>query len=326
MGNWKRAMTAAALAGVMWAGQAAAQGKPPAAKPKGFAVEFSSYVALPPESPSKIAESRTVREKDVILSMPIAWEDRATVPAGFRVRVAGADWDIKSDARLTRAISVSGGDLAALPDGAITYCGEMFRKNGAVAATLLTLGLSDLTSQLSSWLQVCAVDSDADGRFDKGFLVGTKRAEDRRLVEVEPVAYTVIRNDPVPDSRLDVVYYDGGGLNSENFEFHLFLEGKKQQFAGLTFRDNLPPAGAEEDRKVAKAREAVTPSRLQWYFPVKKKKLPQRFTVGNAVFTVTAIDGVAKTAEVAVDKDPTVFPFALWYQGTPIYIYYYYPG
>lgn len=326
MRNWKRALTASALIAVVWTGQAVAKDKASPAKPKGFAVGFSSYVALPPATPSTIAESRTLREKDVVLSMPVAWEDRAIVPAGFRVRVAGADWDIKSDAKLTRAITASGGDLASLPEGAITYCGESFRKDGALTATLLTLGLSSLTSQLSSWLQVCAVDSDADGRFDKGFLVGTKRAEDRRLVDVEPVAYTVTRNEPIPNSRLDIVYYDGGGLNSENFEFHLFLEGEKQKLGGLTFRDNLPPVEIKEDRKAAKAREAVTPSSLQWYFPVKKKKLPQRFTVGNAAFTVTAVDSVAKTAAITVDKDPTAFPFALWHQGTTIYIYYYYPG
>lgn len=321
-----RSILFAVLGAALLVAPAAAQTKAKPAKVRGFSVGLAGYATLALPVPSQLATPKPYREKDVLLSMPVAWQDRATAPADIKVKVAGYDWTIKAGDQLTRATFLSGGNLESLSKDAVVYCGDSFKKKGGVEAHLLTLGLSSLGSRLSNWLQVCAVDSDVDGQFDQGFLVGTKKAPDRTLVPVEPVPYTAVKLEPIPDSHLDVVYYDGGALHGANFELHLFVNGTRMALGGIGFPDNSAPPEILKDKASLKKWEAETPSSLGWFFPIRSKQIPQKFTVGNAQFTVHAIDKLARTATITLDKDPTGFPFNNWVQPTTYYIYVYIPG
>lgn len=297
-----------------------------AAKVRGFSIGLTGYATLPLAKPSELGAPRPYREKDVVFSMPLAWEDRTAAEAEIKVPVAGFDWTIKQGDMLTRARIAEGGNLDTLPKGAVTYCGESFKKKGGIAAHLLTLGLSSIGSRLSNWLQLCVVDSDVDGKFDQGFLVGTKKAPDRVLVPITPVAYTPRKLEPIPDGRFDVVYYDGGAFTGPNFELHLFGPGgTRQALSVVGFPNNAAPDDVLKDKAARAKWEAETPSSLNWFFTVKSKQIPQAFTVGDARFTVQAIDKVNKTATISLDRDPQGFPISTWLQPQITYIYVYIP-
>lgn len=314
-----------AAAAALVAVPAAAQQKA-APKVQPFMVNLTSYAALAPATPFEKDVPKAYREKDVLFALPVVWEDRVVADREIKVKVAGVDWTIKQGDILTRARSATGGNLATLPDKTPIYCGEYFNKKGGIEAHLLTLGLSSLGSRLSNWLQTCVVDSDSDGSFDQGFLVGTKKAPDRTLVPIEPVAYAPKRLEPIADARLEVVYYDGGPLIAPNFELHLFTEGKRVAFGGLGFPNNEPPADLYKDKAAYKKWQEETPSSLGWFFSIKSKKIPQTFTVGDARFTVRSIDKVAKTATITLDRDTTGFPISTWTAAAaPIYVYVYIP-
>ena len=83
----------------------------------------------------------------------------------------------------------------------------------------LTLGLSQLGARLAKETRLCLIDSDSNGDFDKAFLVGLKKKEDRFVVDMAPVPYTSHINAPMGEnSYMEVVFYDGGMLNGANFQ------------------------------------------------------------------------------------------------------------
>ena len=58
----------------------------------------------------------------------------------------------------------------------------------------------------------CFVDADGDSRLESAFLVGTKWAQDRVIVPIEPVAYREVRDIPLPDSWAWITFEKGALL------------------------------------------------------------------------------------------------------------------
>lgn len=326
--TWQMAARAAAalalaLAGITAAPAAAPAAAAPAAAPakvEAFRVLLTGMETLPaPEAPP--VTPRVLKEKDLVFVLPVAMEAQARLAADVKVPLGGYDWPVRQAEDLTLAASWSGGDLAGLAKDAVVYCAPPFSKKGGIEATLLTLGLANIASRFSTWLQLCLVDEDRDSRFEKAFMIGTKKAPDRITVPIEPVAYTASAHVPIPDSRFEVMVFDGGPMIAPNFELHVFLRGTKVDIGGIVFPANLAPPEVMKDKAARKAWEKDRPSQLSWTFPVKAAELPRAYVVGDAAFRVTALDPVGKTMTVALDRASAGFPFAVTYRPQTIYIY-----
>jgi hypothetical protein len=274
-----------------------------------FFVKLTTFAALPPATPSLVGEERVVAEDKLIASMPLGWEDTATTDQAVVVRVGDIDWPVRPGQRMRRVAEMDGGDLATLPPGAITYCGGQFASKQALETARMTLGISTLVSRFDLILQVCAVDTDADGRFDKGFLVGARTNEYRKLMPLaEPVAYRVAKGVPISGGWLQLIYKSHTAISPAFVRLQLTAEGQISVFGTFTFPDNGPPVGVKETNAQRKAREAATPKTIETNIGLPEKKLPLTFTVGNARYTVRSIDRQARTAVFVTEKDQTFFP------------------
>ena len=278
------------------------------AGPKPFTALTTGMVMLAPENPGVVGTERTMRENDEIFRARLGWFASATIAAGVTAHIADADWAIPQTALLQRAIVFAGGDLADQPRGSIVYCDTP--KAGLAKGLLngITLGLSQLAARFAKETQLCVMDSDANGDFDRAFLVGLKKPEDRKTVTITPVGYTTASDRPVDgDSYVHVRYLDGGLLSGPSLAMDARVGGVAQGLAGITMR-----AGAAQSLPV------FVPASQS----VKLKKLPQSMRFGAAALTVTAVDPVAKTATVRLDSNFAWTPVRFRYPVQTIYIYY----
>jgi hypothetical protein len=173
---------------IVWAGAASmvhAQGAVAPSRPKPFEVLMTGLAALPQEPPDQ-GVAKACQDGDVVYSMPVAHENRAIATAPIKFRVGGVDWTIPEKTELVRASEATGGDLASLPTSAVIYCGEEFKRSAESVAFVASLGLSGFVTRFSLWLQLCVVDTDLDGKFDKAFLSGAKSPSDLSLVDLTP--------------------------------------------------------------------------------------------------------------------------------------------
>lgn len=276
----------------------------PAAAQRSSGFELTSYVTLPLATPSVLGVPKLYREKDVLFSIPVGVEDEASLQAPIQIRVAGVLWSLPQGAPLNR-LRETGSDAARLLARTQTYCAGRYRKKGGAVADRTSFNRASLQGRLESVLQLCLMDRDDDGRFDHGFLVGATKPADQVPVAMEPAAYSVQRLAPIPDSYMKIVYFDGGMLDGPNFDLQLYVRGKWVGQNGFEFPAN-------------RGRRGAGPSVLPRPLAIDlKKPLPQSFIVGDATFTVTALDKVGKTVTVTLDRDPSGFPIQTWFAPLP---------
>jgi hypothetical protein len=286
-----------------------------------FVVTLTTFAALPPATPSITGEERVVADGHLVASMPLGWEDTATTARPVVIKVGGIDWPVRPGQRMRRVAEMDGGDLATLPAGAVVYCGGTFASKQALETARKTLGISTLVSRFDLILQVCAVDADADGRFDKGFLVGARTNEYRKLAPLdEPIAYEVAKGVPISHGWMQLVYNAQTAISPAFVRLQLAVEGQVSSYGTYTFPDNGPPVGVKETGAERRAREAAAPKRIDTNIGLPERNLPLTFTVGNARFTARSVDKQAKTAVFVTEKDQTFFPVR--FLATPSRIYY----
>jgi hypothetical protein len=178
---------------------------------------------MPPQVARQAGEERSVVPGDVVLTAPLGWLSAAILSQPVEVEIAGARESFGAGAMLLHALEARGGDLAQLPAAVRTYCGEERLSSARVAASALALGVSDLATRLRRNTRFCLVDSDKDDRFDRAFLVGTRRDEDRRMVTIAPTPLEIRINHPLGEGdRLEVMYGEAGLLNNPHMRLHLY--------------------------------------------------------------------------------------------------------
>ncbi|MBL8651603.1 MAG: hypothetical protein JNL35_14525 [Sphingopyxis sp.] len=304
-------LAGAARAAVFFLALALSSASPAAAagKNRPYLVMTTGMVILPPVDPVKVGSERTVKEGDTIFRAPLGWFEYAVADSDVSVKIAELDWKIAANAKLNLVAGKGGGDLALLPATADIYCDEP--KNDVAKDLLngLTLGLSQLGARFAKSTRLCLVDTDSNGDFDKAFLVGLKKAEDRFLVPITPIAFKRFTNQPIDDkSFVEVVFYDGGMLNGPNFKVQPTVSGTPMGIAAINVMATMSPGA----RLI----------RIPMQQDIKRKKLPNRIIFGTARIEVKSVDAATKTATFRYTGDWIWSPFIPTYPTQIIYVYY----
>lgn len=267
-----------------------------------YRVEVSSMVILPSEEPHAPGSERDVVPNDILMRAPLGWAQAATIRQDVALEIAGLRETIPSGAFLYGAASARGGDLASLGSEARIYCGEQRVNAIGALAGVATFGLTNLGTRVARQRRFCLVDADADGRFDRAFLVGAKRGPDQHMVEIAPVPYEAGRNLPIGPGSFVQVRYGAGGLLGNPLIFIDFYSGNAQQ--GI---DSLYTG---EGRAAVRTRAATA-----------FRTTPRPFAIGPAQFTVLTVNRETKAARIRYDRDFTVTPVTVGYRPQTIYVY-----
>lgn len=301
-----KAACALALAGcLVQVGSAFAADK----KNRPYDVTVTGYVVKPSGKSMPLGQDLQLREHDVVLKGDLAWFSATHLAAPVTVRALDLDFPIPAGATLRLAAGYQGGDLASLPKEARVFCEEPRHNTVKSLAFAATLGLSSLGARLARDTRTCLVDTDGNATFDKGFIVGTKKADDRHMVDIEPIAYETKMLDPIPgDSRLEVEFLDGGALSGPGFRLNMIVDGEQQPFAALHF---FPLNG-----------RFLVRQRHQRVQGLKLSKLPMGVSFGTARIDVSAFDPETKVATAQIVRDFGINGFVV--EPLPQYIYIYY--
>lgn len=281
-----------------------------AGDPKKFSVTLTGLVVEPDGKSLPVGTETEVKEHDVIVQGKLSWFATARLEAPAVVRAVDVDFKVAPETTLRLAAGASGGDLASLSRTAVTYCDELRTDRAKALGQLATLGLSTLGSRLSKETQICLVDSDGNQDFDKGFIVGIKKAPDLHMVEIQPVKYTTKRLDPLAgESWLKVKFYDGGIMSGPSLGMELKINGATQGYAALHM--------FELGRLSLAGRMRAVPNQ-----GFKEKNLPKLVGFGPTRITVLSFDKARKVGKVRVERDWVPTGFVIQYPPQVIYVYY----
>lgn len=273
----------------------------PAAAAK-YQVVTSGMVILPAEAPHPAGEERTVMPGDIVLRAPLGWADAALLNQDVVLEIAGVRETIASGAYLFGTTEARGGDLATLGGAARIYCAAPSVNAIGAAMGVATFGLTNLGTRVARIRRFCLVDAEGDGRFERAFLEGTKRAEDQHMVELAPVPYDAAPNRPIGPGNYIQVRYGAGGLIGTSQIFVDVYTGNAQQ--GL---DSIYTGGGR----------APVRNRAATAF----RTAPRPFAIGDARFTVLSIDPATKAARIRLEREFALTPVGLGYRPQQIYVY-----
>ncbi len=287
---------AAALTGLALAAAAT-----PAAAAK-YQVIVSGMVILPPEETHTSGLERTFAPGDVVMRAPLGWADAAQVNQEIVLEIAGVRETIVPGVILHGTTRAVGGDLATLPEGARIYCGGQRVNAMGAAIGMATFGLTNLGTRVARIRRFCLVDADADQRFERAFLEGTKRREDQHMVEIAPVPYEAARNRPIgPGDFIQVRYATGGLLGNSQIFVDVHNSSSQQPI------EYIYTGGG---RSLARNRAATA-----------FRTAPRQFAIGDARFTVLAIDPESRAARIRYESDFALTPVSVGYRPQTVYVY-----
>ena len=267
-----------------------------------YEVAVSGMVILPPEEPHASGLERTVTPGEVVMRAPLGWADAALVNQEVVLEIAGIRETIVPGVYLHGTTSAEGGDLASLASGARIYCGETRVNAIGAAMGVATFGLTNIGSRVARIRRFCLVDADADNRFERAFLEGTKRREDQHMVEIAPVPYEAAQNRPIGPGDFIQVRYAAGGLI-----------GTSQVFVDFYTGNILQPI---ESIYTGGGRSPVR-TRAGTGF----RTTPRQFAIGDARFTVLAIDPETKAARIRYESAFALTPVNVGFRPQTVYVF-----
>lgn len=276
---------------------------PAVAKDRGaYEVRMSGMSVLPATEPVPAGTEKRVAPGELLMSAPLGWFDRATLDAPLTVEISGIPSSLAAGTILYGS-TAKGGDLDALAPGSRVYCAPGVPSAEKMIASAMTFGLSTLASRVAQVTQLCLIDSDANARFDRAFLVGLKRAADRKMVGLD-AGYKGEQNQPIPGARIDVFYRNGGLLPGVNISTEVTVEGKKLDLLGVAM---VLDSGTE------------LYTRLNQTF--NGRTLPRAFDVASARVMLTGYDRASKSATFRFDRPFSTARLAFHYRPQAVYIY-----
>jgi hypothetical protein len=266
-----------------------------------YRVEVSGTVILPPEETHAAGLERAIVPGDIVMRAPLGWADAAAIRQDVSLEIAGLRETISSDSMLSGVTSARGGDLAGLPEGRRIYCGEQ-RVNaiGAVAG-IATFGLTNIGSRVARVRRFCLADLDADGRFERAFLVGAKRAADQHMIEIAPVPYEAALNRPIGPGDFIQVRFGAGGLLGNPLIFIDYFHGNILQPIDSLY------TGVGRDTVRTRAATAF-------------RTTPRAFAIGPAQFTVLSFDRQTKAARIRYERDFSLTPVNVGFAPQTVYV------
>ena len=277
-------------------------GQAPAPSGKSYVALTLPQVLLPPAQPIAAGTERVLQPGDTLFAAHTGFMMAATLDQDMSLSIAGKAASLPRGTLVLRSLA-GGGDIGTLPKGRSIYCADPQYDSSKGIASLLTLGLSSMGTRLAKTTQFCFVDTDSDKKFDRAFLVGTKRPEDRVTIDIQPTAFSSQLNMPTPGgAEVSFVYRGQRLLAGPGFE--LRYSGAAGNLAGIRHMG--------EDGKLALTRSLVG---------IKLDKLPQTITLATAKVTVLSVDPATRAARVRIDQDIRLTPFKLTYTPQTIYVY-----
>lgn len=293
---------AAALAAA--AVPAAAQARPVAAAAPAPAESGGEYRARAPAVqlalPNRVAEgSRTHNLHDVILDAPLLWAATATLREPVQVVADGATQELPAGTVLPMQLI---GPADAQP--IVAFCtprrpSERAADRGVLGAVFDSGTLVRGIIRRATNRQVCLIDNDGDGDAESSVIIGDGSPAARRPREVAGAAYDFAELQPVGAEdrlRIKLQRIDRRGRWAE-FELQIEQQGDRRRFDvlsgawGSSNRITRVPVGADGEHSAH---------------------------IVSTMFSVTAIDGTARTAEIAWSNSaprdvPIVIPDRLQY-------------
>ncbi len=266
-----------------------------------YRVAVSGTVILPSEETHEAGAERAIVPGDILMRAPLGWGDAATVREHVSLEIAGLRETISPGSVLQGATSARGGDLAALPEGRRIYCAAQSVNAIGAAMGVATFGLTNIGSRVARVRRFCLVDGDADGRFERAFLVGAKRAPDQQMVEIAPVPYEAAQNRPIGPGSFVQIRYEAGGLL-----------GNPLIFIDYYLTNVLQPIDA---LYTGEGRDAVR-SRAATAF----RTTPRGFAIGPAQFTVLSFDRETKAARIRYERDFALTPVNVGFAPQTVYV------
>ncbi len=276
---------------------------------KPYTVSTTEMGILAAEQPVAIGTNQNIKENDVIFKAPLVWLISAKLENDVAIKIADLEWKVSKESLLQFSFDHFGGDISILSPKSNIFCDDWRRDQAKVLANSLTLGLSQLGARIAKDTRLCLVDEDLNNEFEKAFLVGLKKPEDRFMIKIDGVKYQAEENRRISDADyVYVKFYDGGILNGPGFEISIIKNGIPVQISSLKM---IGPEGLNAAPVLVRATQNI-----------KLKKLPFKITFGKAAITVTEFDAVSKIAKIQYDSDWEWSPIGIIYPTQYIYIYY----
>lgn len=271
------------------------------ARAEQYRVATSGIVILPSEETHAPGLERAIAPGDILMRAPLGWADAATIRQDVSLEIAGLGETISSASMLSGVTSARGGDLAGLPEGRRIYCGEQRVNAVGAVAGIATFGLTNIGSRVARVRRFCLVDGDADGRFERAFLVGAKRAADQHMIEIAPVPYEAMRNHPIGPGDFVQVRFGAGGLLGNPLIFVDYYRGNILQPIDALYTG--------EGRAMIRTRAATA-----------FRTTPRGFAIGPAQFTMLSFDRETKAARVRYERDFALTPVDVGFAAQTIYV------
>ena len=213
-------------------------------------------------TPAPDGAERVAQLGDVLLSSPLVIGELA-LPAEQRdIAIAGLLLTLRKDDILL-PVRTSGGGSGELGEHTRVFCRGV-EQPSPVDGTRIR--------RYAARVNICLVDSDADGRFEQIFLAGSKSEADWGLTPIAPLAYLRRQHEPVSGGALVLRYKKGAALQGEILALDYDIEGRDVGAATYIFGEGKSALTVEAERE------------LRW------KQFPNRYAFGSATVSVEGRD------------------------------------
>jgi hypothetical protein len=266
-----------------------------------YRVEVSGAVILPSEESHAPGLERAIAPGDILMRAPLGWADSATIGQDVPLEIAGLRETIPAGAPLSGITSARGGDLAGLPEGRRIYCAAQSVNAVGAVMGVATFGLTNIGSRVARVRRFCLVDLDSDGRFERAFLVGAKRADDQHMIEIPPLPYEAMRNHPIGPGNFVQVRFGAGGLLGNPLIFVEYYLGNIPQPIDALYTG--------EGRAMIRTRAATS-----------FRTTPRQFAIGPAQFTILSFDRETKAARIRYERDFELTPVNVGFAAQTVYV------
>lgn len=290
-----RGLLAAVVTGAglfLSAGSAAAQEAGP------FRVTQDRYVLLP--GGQSVGVERTVTPREEIMRTSIGYSAAAQIAEPVSVMLAGVPIDLTGALPLPE-VRPSGGTRDRVGRDARIFCGTERRVDHIAAPPPKP---HPTGRRFEKHVTPCLVDADRDGRLESAFLVGTKWASDRLLVQVPPVAYEEVKDIPLPGSSAWVTFEKGALLQGPILRLNVSMFGRPLPLAAVKL-------GTGKERKGVAVERTI-----------RREVYPDDLAFGAARITLLGYEPEGRQLRVRVDQPFERADLGFEFVSNTIYIYY----
>jgi len=239
----------------------------------GYRVEMAPLVLLAGGGET-LGADRTVTPGDLVMTTGIGVARAAHVENPATVTVAGITRSLSDNSLLVGATLVG----EAAPGG--IFCAGAERPD-KISRDEVRPGLG---KRFRAIVQLCLVDANNDGVFEKAFVAGAMWPQENGMIDIPAIRYRGISNAPLRDSWFHVTFEKGAPLQGPVLNIDAQITGQ---------RVNLAFAKIGADRSSMRK------------YPVErsvKRQYPYTMELGDARITLKGFEPESRQLQLSVDK------------------------